>query len=120
MCRLFLGRTEHVTLFRLLRVKVVNQKDLFAGQEEAQPHVHPEDLAAQTDQSSSASTSLEVDTSSEASSGRSRRSFIGLSDKELLKCAFPHPQAEGATESPGTNGEHLSQVFSYPLKLRSR
>ncbi|XP_075889688.1 matrix-remodeling-associated protein 7 isoform X2 [Nelusetta ayraudi] len=42
----------------------------------------------------------EVDSSSEASSGRSRKSFIGLSDKELLKCAFSHLQAEGATESP--------------------
>lgn len=77
------------------------------GQEEAQPHLQPEDLATQTDHSSSASTSLEVDTSSEASSGRSRRSFIGLSDKELLKCAFPHPQAVGDTESPGIHGEHL-------------
>lgn len=76
-------------------------------QEEAQSHLHPEDLATQADHSSSASTSQEVDTSSEASSGRSRRSFMGLSDKELLKCAFPHPQAEGDAESLGSHGQHL-------------
>ncbi|KAK0134366.1 Matrix-remodeling-associated protein 7 [Merluccius polli] len=32
-----------------------------------------------------------------------RRSLIGLSEKELLKCAFSYPQTEGATESPGLN-----------------
>ncbi|XP_056902287.1 uncharacterized protein LOC130533128 isoform X2 [Takifugu flavidus] len=73
--------------------------------EEAQSHLHPEDLATQAEHSSSASTSLEVDTSSEASSGRSRRSFMGLSDKELLKCAFPHPQAEGDAESLGSHDD---------------
>lgn len=75
-----------------------------AWQEEAQSHLPPEDLAAPADHSSSASTSLEVDTSSEASSGRSGRSFMGLSDKELLKCAFPHPQ-EGDAESLGSHGQ---------------
>ena len=50
--------------------------------------------------------SLEVDPSFEASSGRIRTSF-GLSDKELIKCAFSHPQTEGATESPDINGEHF-------------
>lgn len=82
--------------------------------EEAHPHPHTEELATPVEHSSSTSslsvprpgcrrTSLEVDSSSEASSGASRRSFIGLSDKELLKCAFSHPQTEGATESPGIN-----------------
>ncbi|XP_037318812.2 serine and arginine rich splicing factor 2a isoform X1 [Pungitius pungitius] len=33
-------------------------------------------------------------------SGPGRRSFIGLSDKQLLRCAFSYPQTEGATESP--------------------
>ncbi|XP_041830830.1 uncharacterized protein LOC121633036 isoform X2 [Melanotaenia boesemani] len=80
--------------------------------EEAHPHPHTEEAAA-TEHSSTSSLSvpscgsrhmsLEVDLSSEASSGRSRRSFIGLSDTELLKCAFSYPQTEGATESPGTN-----------------
>uniref|UniRef100_A0A3Q3L3H9 Matrix-remodeling-associated protein 7-like n=1 Tax=Mastacembelus armatus TaxID=205130 RepID=A0A3Q3L3H9_9TELE len=60
--------------------------------------------------------SLEVDSSSEASSGRGRRSFIGLSDKELLKCAFSYPQTEGATESPGINDNSLRYV---PGKSRS-
>lgn len=32
---------------------------------------------------------------------------MGLSDKELLKCAFPHPQAEGDAESLGSHGQHL-------------
>lgn len=60
----------------------------------------PEEQAAPADLSSSTSMSLDADTSSEASSGLSRRSFIGLSDQELLKCAFSHPQTEGAAESP--------------------
>lgn len=74
-------------------------------QEEAHPHPHVAELAAQAEHSSK-STSLEVDTSSEASSGTSRRSVIGLSDKELLKCAFSHPQTDRAEESPGVIGEY--------------
>ncbi|XP_029933337.1 matrix-remodeling-associated protein 7 isoform X2 [Myripristis murdjan] len=77
-------------------------------------HAHPptEEVAASVERSTSSPSSdrppsremsLDVDSSSEASSGRSRRSFIGLSDKELLKCAFSHPQTEGATESPVSN-----------------
>lgn len=83
---------------------------LILWQEEAHPHPHTEELATPAEPSSSRSMSLEVDSSSEASSGRSCRSFIGLSDMELLKFAFSHPQTEGATESPGINGEHF-----YPL-----
>lgn len=75
-------------------------------QEEAQPHDHSEEQETPGEHSSSTSMSLDVDSSSDASSVRSRRSFIGLSDKELLKCAFSHPQTEGATESPDINGEH--------------
>ncbi|XP_030255065.1 matrix-remodeling-associated protein 7 isoform X1 [Sparus aurata] len=71
--------------------------------EEAQPHDHSEEQETPGEHSSSTSMSLEVDSLSEASSVRSRRSFIGLSDKELLKCAFSHPQTEGATESPDVN-----------------
>lgn len=79
----------------------------FVPQEEAHSHPHTKELAPPVERSSSTPTHLEVDSSSEASSGRSRRSFIGLSDKELLKCAFSHPQAEGATESPVLDGEHF-------------
>lgn len=79
---------------------------LILWQEEAQPHPHTEEVAPPAEPSSR-SMSLEVDSSSEASSGRSHRSFIGLSDMELLKFAFSHPQTEGATESPEINGEHF-------------
>ncbi|XP_022045600.1 matrix-remodeling-associated protein 7-like isoform X1 [Acanthochromis polyacanthus] len=82
--------------------------------DEAQPHLHAEGLAPPAEVSSSRSSlslpgpgsrhmSFEVDSSSEASSCRGPRSFIGLSDSELLKCAFSYPQTEGATESPGIN-----------------
>ncbi|XP_037133861.1 matrix-remodeling-associated protein 7-like isoform X1 [Syngnathus acus] len=70
--------------------------------------------------SSSAASSLSVpqpdsrhgsfDSSSEASSGRGRRSFIGLSDQELLKCAFSSPQTNGDTESPGVNDKSEFQA----------
>lgn len=86
----------------------------FLWQEEAQPHLHAEDLAVQTDHSSSASTSLEVEPSPEACSGGGRRSLLGLSGEELLKCAFPHPQAEGATEGPGPSGEHPPRLRLAP------
>lgn len=101
---------------------------LIPWQEEAQPR--PEELATPVEHSSSRSSltvsrpgsrnfSLDVDSVSESSSGRGRRSFIGLSDKELLKCAFSYPQTEGATESPDIPGEHLytfTQVKSSTLK----
>ncbi|XP_061763710.1 matrix-remodeling-associated protein 7-like [Nerophis ophidion] len=61
------------------------------------------------------------DSSSEASSGRGRRSFIGLSDQELLKCAFSDPQTEGAAESPEVNDKtDFNNSFQYvPGKSRS-
>ncbi|MEQ2171707.1 hypothetical protein GOODEAATRI_013491 [Goodea atripinnis] len=52
-----------------------------------------------------------------------RRSFIGLSDTELLKCAFSYPQTEGATESPEDNlkvGSDANNSLKYvPGKARS-
>ncbi|KAI3364770.1 hypothetical protein L3Q82_000981 [Scortum barcoo] len=91
--------------------------------EEAHPHPHSEGLAAPVEPSSSTPVSLEVDPSSRASSGTGRRSFIGLSDKELLKCAFSYPQTEGATESPDIDdkadaGENNSLKY-VPGKARS-
>ncbi|XP_040032583.1 matrix-remodeling-associated protein 7 isoform X2 [Gasterosteus aculeatus] len=62
--------------------------------------------------------SLEADSWSDASSGTGRRSFIGLSDKELLKCAFSYPQSEGATESPEINDANESLRYA-PGKARS-
>ncbi|XP_034715385.1 uncharacterized protein LOC117936463 isoform X2 [Etheostoma cragini] len=99
--------------------------------EEAHPHT--EELATPVEHSSTSSLcvpspgcrhmSLEVDSSSRASSGASRRSFIGLSDKELLKCAFSYPQSEGATESPGINDKeelNANDSLKYvPGKARS-
>uniref|UniRef100_A0A146WS16 Matrix-remodeling-associated protein 7-like n=1 Tax=Fundulus heteroclitus TaxID=8078 RepID=A0A146WS16_FUNHE len=73
--------------------------------EQEHPLFHTEEGAAVEFSSSTSSLSvpsLEAD-SSEASTGRGRRSFIGLSDTELLKCAFSYPQTEGATESPADN-----------------
>ncbi|KAM8730414.1 uncharacterized protein LOC119009481 isoform X1 [Acanthopagrus latus] len=90
--------------------------------EEAQPHDHSEEQETPGEHSSSTSMSLDVDSSSDASSVRSRRSFIGLSDKELLKCAFSHPQTEGATESPDINDklEPDNDCLKYiPGKARS-
>ncbi|XP_041672254.1 uncharacterized protein LOC121528746 isoform X2 [Cheilinus undulatus] len=91
--------------------------------EDTHSHAPTEEQSAPADCSSSTSMSLEVDSSSEASSVKSRRSFIGLSDKELLKCAFSHPQTEGATESPGVNDEESSNendALKYiPGKARS-
>ncbi|XP_032431227.1 matrix-remodeling-associated protein 7 isoform X2 [Xiphophorus hellerii] len=74
--------------------------------EQGHPHFDAEGGAAVESSSSTSSLSvpsLEVDSSSEVSSAMGRRSFIGLSDTELLKCAFSYPQTEGATESPGDN-----------------
>ncbi|XP_038592465.1 uncharacterized protein LOC119916497 isoform X2 [Micropterus salmoides] len=87
--------------------------------EEAHPHPHSEELATPVEHSSS--TSMSLDWSPEASSGRGRRSFIALSDKELLKCAFSHPQTEGATESPDINDEvESNNSLKYvPGKARS-
>ncbi|CAL8301062.1 unnamed protein product [Lota lota] len=47
------------------------------------------------------SRSYDLDSPSAATSGVGRRSLIGLSEKELLKCAFSYPQTEGVSESPG-------------------
>lgn len=78
------------------------------SEQEAHLQTPCEDPAPPVDHSSSTSSvsiprpesSLDVDSSSDTSSGRGRRSFIGLSDEELLKCAFSSLQNEGATESP--------------------
>ncbi|XP_019726610.1 matrix-remodeling-associated protein 7 isoform X1 [Hippocampus comes] len=88
---------------------------------------------AELSSSSSAASSLSVprpdsrhasfDSSSEASSGRGRRSFIGLSDQELLKCAFSSPQTDGDAESPDVNDKsefHTNNSLKYvPGKSRS-
>ncbi|KAK9530159.1 hypothetical protein VZT92_011681 [Zoarces viviparus] len=102
--------------------------------EEAHLHPHTEGLAAPVEQSSSTSSlsvprpgsrhrSLEADSWSEASSRMSRRPFIGLSDKELLKFAFSYPQTEGAAESPEINDEgesNANESLKYvPGKARS-
>ncbi|XP_037611698.1 matrix-remodeling-associated protein 7-like isoform X1 [Sebastes umbrosus] len=100
--------------------------------EEAHPHPHTEELATPVKHSSSTSSlcvprpgcrhmNLEVESSSKASSGTSRRSIIGLSDKDLLKCAFSYPQTEGATESPGINDkvESNDSLKYVPGKARS-
>ncbi|KAM6897391.1 matrix-remodeling-associated protein 7 isoform 1-T1 [Xenentodon cancila] len=95
--------------------------------DEDQPSFHTEEATLVEHSSSTASSlsvpcpgsrhmSLEVDTSSEASSGRGHRSFIGLSDTELLKCAFSYPQTEGATESPGINEEKVESDDSSSLR----
>ncbi|XP_060950730.1 uncharacterized protein LOC133027673 isoform X1 [Limanda limanda] len=70
--------------------------------EEPEPAEHSSSTRSSlsTPRPDSRNTSLDVDSSSEASWGR--RSYIGLSEKQLLKCAFSYPQTEGATESPGT------------------
>ncbi|KAM9837232.1 matrix-remodeling-associated protein 7 isoform 2-T2 [Aulostomus maculatus] len=100
--------------------------------EEAHPQTHSGELATPVEHSSSTSSlsiprpgsrNMSLDSSSEASSGRGRRSFIGLSDKELLKCAFSYPQTEGATESPeindtGESNENSSLKY-VPGKARS-
>lgn len=91
---------------------------VIVSQEEDQSHFQTEEAPAVEHSTSTTSSlsapcpgsrhmSLEVETSSEASSGQGRRSIIGLSDTELLKCAFSYPQTEGATESPEINGEHF-------------
>ncbi|KAG7280680.1 hypothetical protein CRUP_023299 [Coryphaenoides rupestris] len=61
---------------------------------------------------------------SSLSSEGGRRSLIGLSEKELLKCAFSYPQTEGAPESPGfhdmqylpgkVQSKHLESMMSKP------
>ncbi|XP_055360535.1 uncharacterized protein LOC114845821 isoform X2 [Betta splendens] len=93
--------------------------------EEASPPPHPGEGATQAELCSSTrspsvpgsrNTSLEGDPSG-------RRSFIGLSDKELLKCAFSHPQTEGATESPEVQDDaqsnELHSLKYVPGKARS-
>nr|XP_057922795.1 matrix-remodeling-associated protein 7-like isoform X2 [Doryrhamphus excisus] len=92
----------------------------------------PAPLAAERSSSSASSLSVprpdsrhtSFDSSSEASSGRGRRSYIGLSDQELLKCAFSHPQTEGAAESPEVNDKtvfNANNSFQYvPGKSRSQ
>lgn len=73
--------------------------------EEAHSHPQSEELETPADGSrpGSRNTILEVESSSDASSGTGRRSLIGLSDTELLKCAFSYPQTEGASERAGMN-----------------
>uniref|UniRef100_A0A3P8RES9 Matrix-remodeling-associated protein 7 helical domain-containing protein n=1 Tax=Astatotilapia calliptera TaxID=8154 RepID=A0A3P8RES9_ASTCA len=73
--------------------------------EEAHSHPQSEELETLADWSrpGSRNTILEAESSSNASSGTGRRSLIGLSDTELLKCAFSYPQTEGASERAGMN-----------------
>ncbi|XP_034414969.1 uncharacterized protein LOC117748930 [Cyclopterus lumpus] len=81
-------------------------KSVLSGEAYPQPHTeveHSSISSLSVPRPGSRHTNLEKDSLSEASSGMSRRSFIGLSDKQLLKCAFSHPQTEGATESPEIN-----------------
>ncbi|KAL3051700.1 hypothetical protein OYC64_001854 [Pagothenia borchgrevinki] len=97
--------------------------------EEAHPHPLTKEVATPVKHHSTTSLSvpssgcrhqsLEVDWSSEASS--CRRSYIGLSEKQLLKCAFSIPQTEGATESPGIDDkEEINDSLKYvPGKARS-
>ncbi|KAM7370585.1 hypothetical protein PAMP_010117 [Pampus punctatissimus] len=100
--------------------------------EEAQPNPHTEELATPVEHSSSTSSlsvprpetrHMSLDVDSNALSARGRRSFIGLSDKELLKCAFSYPQTEGATESPEINDKmesNSNDCLKYvPGKARS-
>ncbi|XP_033962580.1 uncharacterized protein mxra7 [Pseudochaenichthys georgianus] len=97
--------------------------------EEAHPHPLTKEVATPVKHHSTTSLSvpssgcrhesLKVDWSSEASS--CRRSYIGLSEKQLLKCAFSIPQTEGATESPGIDDkEEINDSLKYvPGKARS-
>ena len=56
----------------------------------------------------SRSKSYDLDSPSAAASlGVGRRSLIGLSEKELLKCAFSYPQTEGFSESPDFDGKKI-------------
>lgn len=73
--------------------------------EEAHSHPQSEELETLADWSrpGSRNTILEAESSSDASSGTGRRSLIGLSDTQLLKCAFSYPQTEGASERAGMN-----------------
>lgn len=87
-------------------------------------NVQSEDEVVSADPNTSkpSQSSLEVTPSLSSSSGRG--SFMGLSESDLLKCAFSHPQTEGAAESPDCNdkGESYSNnCFKYlPGKSRSR
>ncbi|XP_055085735.1 matrix-remodeling-associated protein 7-like isoform X2 [Periophthalmus magnuspinnatus] len=55
-----------------------------------------------------------------SSSSSGRGSYINLSDSELLKCAFPLSQTEGATESTDHRVDSNSSSFRYlPGKSRS-
>ncbi|XP_054621899.1 matrix-remodeling-associated protein 7-like isoform X2 [Dunckerocampus dactyliophorus] len=99
--------------------------------EEAPPVPASEQPAPERSSSSASSLSVprpdsrhtSFDSSSEASLGRGRRSFIGLSDQELLKCAFSHSQTEGAAESPEVIDKtdcNTNNSFQYvPGKSRS-
>ncbi|XP_072312289.1 uncharacterized protein mxra7 [Eucyclogobius newberryi] len=55
-----------------------------------------------------------------SSSSSGRGSYMGLTDTELLKCAFPLPQTEGAAESPDHSDKVESDSYRYvPGKSRS-
>ncbi|XP_076007592.1 matrix-remodeling-associated protein 7 isoform X1 [Genypterus blacodes] len=102
-----------------------------AQAEESHLHPHTEELTEFPPSTSSLTdhrpalwvTSLDVDSSAEASSESSHRSFIGLSEKDLLKCAFSSFQSEGATESSEINDDMESDDFDslkyVPGKARS-
>ncbi|KAM8888775.1 matrix-remodeling-associated protein 7 isoform 1-T1 [Synchiropus picturatus] len=94
------------------------------SEQEALPQTTGEDPVPPVDRSSSTSSvsiprpesSLDVDSSSDTSSGRGRRSYIGLSDEELLKCAFSSMQNEAATESPDIIAENEEEDDEQHLK----
>ncbi|XP_034049746.1 uncharacterized protein LOC117530899 isoform X2 [Thalassophryne amazonica] len=101
---------------------------------DARPNAYSEELATAVEHLPSSSrlsshrpasraASLDMDTSAEAPSGRGCTSIIGLSDQQLLKCAFSHPQTEGAAESPASNDKMESNAHSslkyVPGKTRS-
>ncbi|KAM9424169.1 matrix-remodeling-associated protein 7 [Pholidichthys leucotaenia] len=79
---------------------------------------HTEEMGTSSGHSSR-NMSVDID-SSESSSGRGRRSLIGLSDTELLKCAFSYPQTEGSMESSEKVESNASNSLKYvPGKARS-
>ncbi|XP_006791042.1 uncharacterized protein LOC102776975 isoform X2 [Neolamprologus brichardi] len=86
--------------------------------EEAHSHPQSEEQETLADWSrpGSRNTILEAESSSDASSGTGRRSLIGLSDTQLLKCAFSYPQTEGASERAGMNAEKVESNANNSLK----
>lgn len=78
-------------------------KSVLSEEAHSQPQSEELETLADWSRPGSRNTILEAESSSGASSGTGRRSLIGLSDTELLKCAFSYPQTEGASERVGMN-----------------